>query len=86
MQGINLQREFNGQNIKTLLFFALENSQSQSFEQITAKKKLIEKLKKEGELSLTTEEIQIIKYSALQTLRDGATIAIIEEIAPNDLK
>lgn len=81
-----LTKQFNGQELKTLIVFALENSQSQNFEQLTIKKKLLEKLQLEGELIFTTDEIQTIKPACLQTLRDGATLAIIEEICPNDLK
>ncbi|MBK8810714.1 MAG: hypothetical protein IPN69_08275 [Acidobacteria bacterium] len=67
-----------------LIEFALDNSQSGSIEGIKQKRAIKAKLA-EGE-DLTTEEILLVKTSALQTLKDGATIKLLEVLAPNDLK
>lgn len=67
-----------------LIEFALDNSQSGSIEGIKVKRAIKAKLAS-GD-ALTSDEVVTIKQSALQTLKDGATIALLEAIAPNDLK
>lgn len=67
-----------------LIVFALDNSQSGSLDGIKTKRAIKEKTVDGAEL--TTDEVVLIKNSALQTLKDGATIALLEVIAPNDLK
>lgn len=68
-----------------LIISALDNSQSGSLEGLKQKRAIKSKIAA-GNLDLSTEEILLIKTSCLQTLKDGATIALLEAIAPNDLK
>lgn len=70
--------------IGDLIEFALDNSQAGSLDALKLKRQIKAKLF-DGEV-LTTDEIALIEKSALQTLKDGATIALLEILAPNDLQ
>lgn len=87
MIDFNLTTKLNGVDARLgdLVEYALDNSSSGTIEGIKAKRAIKGKIAA-GEAELTTEEILIVKNSALSTLRDGATIWVIEQIAPQDLK
>lgn len=87
MINFNATTKLNGAEARLgdLIEFALDNSNAGSIEGLKAKRAIKAKIA-DGQGELTTEEILIINTSALTSLRDGATIWVIEQIAPNDLK
>lgn len=87
MIDFNATTKLNGVDARLgdLIEYALDNSNSGSIDGIKTKRAIKAKIAG-GEAELTTEEIMVVKNSALSTLRDGATIWVIEQIAPQDLK
>ncbi len=88
---INLKKivEFNGKTFGTVgesIAVALGNSRSMDDKELILKHTILEKIKGEQIDSFTSDEIVQIKKNAREILTDFATIAIIKEIAPNDLK
>lgn len=68
-----------------LILVALDNAQAGSVEALKQTMAISEKIRN-GDTNLTSDEIVIIKNAAVQILRNAAAIAVINAIAPNDLK
>ena len=88
---INLESELlndNGTSMGTLKLAvknALGQTQSANFEELVKKNSILEKIKQNNS-NFTSDEIVLIKEACLKVFPDVVTIAVINKIAPNDLK